>query len=174
MRIVEEECFVELYCDMEQLQADHEPRVWPDDRYSSNTWGPLPPRSYFRFDAAAIASERESLETLGVPLPPEEGQMTLQGYSLPRTPEGRASLVPAPPWHYVADMLVIEYWADPEAAVAFLPEGLEAASRPGSLRCALRRLAVVLGRRRGAGRPVALAVQGVLHRAATRCSTARR
>jgi catechol-2,3-dioxygenase len=72
VRIVEEECFVELYCDMEQLQADHEPRRWPDDRYSSNTWGPLPPRSYFRFDEAAIASERESLETLGTPLPSPE------------------------------------------------------------------------------------------------------
>ena len=70
VRIVEEECFVELYCDMEQLQADHEPRVWPDDRYSSNTWGPLPPRSYFRFDPAAVESERESLEAQGIPLPP--------------------------------------------------------------------------------------------------------
>jgi catechol-2,3-dioxygenase len=69
VRIVEESCFVELYCDMEQLQADHEPRVWPDDRYSSNTWGPLPPRSYFRFDEAAVASERESLEMQGIPLP---------------------------------------------------------------------------------------------------------
>jgi hypothetical protein len=68
VRIVEEACFVELYCDMEQLAADHEPRVWPDDRYSSNTWGPLPPRSYFRFDERAVASERESLETQGVPL----------------------------------------------------------------------------------------------------------
>lgn len=68
VRIVEEECFVELYCDMEQLQADHQPRVWPDNRFSSNTWGPLPPRSYFRFDQAAIDSERDSLEMLGVPL----------------------------------------------------------------------------------------------------------
>ena len=68
VRIVEEACFVELYCDMEQLQAGHTPRRWPDDRYSSNTWGPLPPRSYFRFDAAAIASESESLEMLGIPL----------------------------------------------------------------------------------------------------------
>jgi catechol 2,3-dioxygenase-like lactoylglutathione lyase family enzyme len=70
LRIVEEECFVELYCDMEQLGDDHVPRVYPDDRYSSNTWGPLPPRSYFRFDETAIAYERESLETLGHPLPP--------------------------------------------------------------------------------------------------------
>jgi catechol-2,3-dioxygenase len=72
VRIVEEECFVELYCDMEQLQADHKPRHWADDRFSSNTWGPLPPRSYFRFDRAAIESERESLEMQGVPLPDPE------------------------------------------------------------------------------------------------------
>ena len=71
VRIVEEECFVELYCDMEQLEPDHEPRRWPDNRFSSNTWGPLPPRSYFRFDAAAVASERDSLEMLGTPLPEE-------------------------------------------------------------------------------------------------------
>jgi catechol 2,3-dioxygenase-like lactoylglutathione lyase family enzyme len=71
VRIVEEPCFVELYCDMEQLAPDHRPRRWPDDRFSSNTWGPLPPRSYFRFDEAAVASERDSLEMLGVPLPPE-------------------------------------------------------------------------------------------------------
>jgi catechol-2,3-dioxygenase len=70
VRIVEESCFVELYCDMEQLQADHEPRDWPDDRFSSNTWGPLPPRSYFRFDELAVEWERESLEQLGRPLPP--------------------------------------------------------------------------------------------------------
>jgi catechol-2,3-dioxygenase len=68
VRIVEEECFVELYCDMEQLQPGHVPRNYPDDRFSSNTWGPLPPRSYFRFDEDAIASERDSLEMLGVPL----------------------------------------------------------------------------------------------------------
>ena len=72
VRIVEEECFVELYCDMEQLQEDHRPRRYPDDRFSSNTWGPLPPRSYFRFDEAAIASERASLETRGVMLDPAE------------------------------------------------------------------------------------------------------
>jgi catechol 2,3-dioxygenase-like lactoylglutathione lyase family enzyme len=70
VRILEEECFVELYCDMEQLQDGHVPRTYPDDRYSSNTWGPLPPRSYFRFDPVAIESERESWETRGRPLPP--------------------------------------------------------------------------------------------------------
>ncbi len=69
VRITEEPCFVELYCDMEVLEADHQPREWPDDRYSSNTWGPLPPRSYFRFDSEAVESERQSLEMQGIPLP---------------------------------------------------------------------------------------------------------
>jgi acetoacetate decarboxylase len=56
----------------------------------------------------------------------------LRGYSLPRTPEGRASLVPRPPWHYVGDFLVIEYWADPAAVAAVLPPGLEpCAEDPG-------------------------------------------
>lgn len=73
VRITEEPCHVELYCDMEQLADDHEPRVYPDDRYSSNTWGPLPPRSYFRFDPVAVEFERESWETRGRLLPPEEG-----------------------------------------------------------------------------------------------------
>ena len=51
--------------------------------------------------------------------------MATTGYSLPLSPEGRASLVPAPPWHYVGDFLVLEYWADPPAVAAVLPPGLE-------------------------------------------------
>jgi catechol 2,3-dioxygenase-like lactoylglutathione lyase family enzyme len=69
VRIPEEECFVELYCDMEQLEPDHVPRDWPDDVHSSNVWGILPPRSYFRFDSAAVEAERLGLEALGHPLP---------------------------------------------------------------------------------------------------------
>jgi len=58
-----------------------------------------------------------------------------RGYSLPLSPEGRSSLVPAPPWHYVGDFLVIEYWADQAAVAAVLPEGIEPlADDPG--RCA--------------------------------------
>jgi acetoacetate decarboxylase len=49
----------------------------------------------------------------------------LRGYSLPRSPEGRASLVPRPPWHYAGDFLVLEFWADPDAVAAVLPQGLE-------------------------------------------------
>jgi acetoacetate decarboxylase len=59
----------------------------------------------------------------------------LRGYSLPLSPEGGASIIPAPPWHYVGDFLVIEYWADPGAVTAVLPAGLEPfADDPG--RCA--------------------------------------
>jgi hypothetical protein len=60
--------------------------------------------------------------------------MSLRGYSLPRTPQGRSSLVPYPPWHYVGAFLVIDYWADPEQAVAFLPAGVDPHPDPG--RCA--------------------------------------
>src|SRR5581483_7828925 len=59
----------------------------------------------------------------------------LQGYSLPRTPLGLSSLVPAPPWHYAGEFLVLEYWADPGAVAAVLPPRLEPyAEDPG--RCA--------------------------------------
>ena len=72
VRIPEEECMVELYSDMEQLSADHEPREWPDNAHSSNTWGILPPRSYFRFDPGAVEWERQGLEALGHGVPPAE------------------------------------------------------------------------------------------------------
>ena len=43
--------------------------------------------------------------------------MTLRGVPFPRTPSGRASLLPPPPWHYSGDLLTVEYRTDP-AAVA--------------------------------------------------------
>jgi acetoacetate decarboxylase len=58
----------------------------------------------------------------------------LRGFTVPRTPEGRSSLVPYPPWHYVGSFLVVDYWADPDKAVAFLPDGLE--PHPDAGRCA--------------------------------------
>jgi catechol 2,3-dioxygenase-like lactoylglutathione lyase family enzyme len=63
-RMVEEELFVELFADLEQLDADHEVRRFPDDPHASNAWGILPPRSYFRFDEEAIRAEREQLNAL--------------------------------------------------------------------------------------------------------------
>ena len=65
IRVPEEELIVELYADMEQLPPDHEPRDWDDTPHSSNVWGTLPPRTYFRFDAEAIEIERGQLQALG-------------------------------------------------------------------------------------------------------------
>ena len=59
---------MELYADMEQLRAGHTPRHWEDNPRSSNVWGTLPPRSYFRFDPEAIESERNQLQALGHPI----------------------------------------------------------------------------------------------------------
>jgi catechol 2,3-dioxygenase-like lactoylglutathione lyase family enzyme len=58
-RMWEEELFIELYADMQVLSEDHVPVVHPDTPFSSNTWGILPPRTYFRFDEDAIKQERE-------------------------------------------------------------------------------------------------------------------
>ncbi len=68
-RMVEEELFVELFCDLEQLQADHTVRHFPDDPHSSNTWGILPPRTYFRFDRAALDAEDEQASAYGRTIP---------------------------------------------------------------------------------------------------------
>jgi acetoacetate decarboxylase len=49
----------------------------------------------------------------------------IQGFTLPRTPKGKASLVQAPPWHYVGNIVAIEFEADPEKIKGYLPEPLE-------------------------------------------------
>ena len=59
-RMWEEEHFSELCADMQVLDADHVSVVHPDNPYSSNTWGILPPRSYFRFDKKSVEDERAS------------------------------------------------------------------------------------------------------------------
>src|SRR4029450_1170995 len=62
-------------------------------------------------------------------------RMTPKGYTVPRTPEGRSSLVPYPPWHYVGAFLVVDYWAEPDKAGGFPPAGTEphADRAPGAL-----------------------------------------
>ena len=47
------------------------------------------------------------------------------GFLFPRTPSGRASLLPPPPWRYSGEMLTIEYLAEPGAVAALLPPPLE-------------------------------------------------
>ena len=70
VRIPDEQLIVECYCDMEQLEPDHQPRDWDDTPHSSNVWGILPPRSYFRFDEEAVRYERDGLLAKGEQLPP--------------------------------------------------------------------------------------------------------
>jgi enduracididine biosynthesis enzyme MppR len=55
--------------------------------------------------------------------------MSLRGYTIPLTPEGRSSLVPPPPWHFSGDMIWISYRADPGACRALLPDRLRPADR---------------------------------------------
>lgn len=51
--------------------------------------------------------------------------MSLQGFSVPLSPEGRTSLTSLPPWHYAGDLLLVDFEARPEAVEAVLPPGLE-------------------------------------------------
>jgi acetoacetate decarboxylase len=52
----------------------------------------------------------------------------------PRSPEGRASIVPPPPWHYSGDTLTIEYRTDPAAVAELLPKPLRPADEdPGAV-----------------------------------------
>lgn len=49
----------------------------------------------------------------------------LQGFMPPRSPQGRASVVPAPPWRYSGEVLTLEYRTSPGAVAAWLPEGVQ-------------------------------------------------
>ena len=58
----------------------------------------------------------------------------MSGFLFPRTPSGRSSLIPPPPWHYSGEMLTIEYRTDPERVAELLPEGAGPASEdPGAV-----------------------------------------
>jgi acetoacetate decarboxylase len=58
----------------------------------------------------------------------------LEGFVFPRSATGRASLVPAPPWHYSGQMLTIEYRTDPAAVAELLPDPLRPADEdPGAV-----------------------------------------
>jgi hypothetical protein len=50
--------------------------------------------------------------------------MTLKGFSVPLSPQGKSALASLPPWHYSSDCTAVEYWADPQAIAALLPPGL--------------------------------------------------
>ncbi len=54
--------------------------------------------------------------------------MTLHGLPFPRTPSGRASILPPTPWHYSGDLLTVEYRTDPAAIASLLPDGVSLAN----------------------------------------------
>ncbi|MEM7535792.1 MAG: acetoacetate decarboxylase family protein [Chloroflexota bacterium] len=58
--------------------------------------------------------------------------MPLQGYTFPLSPDGRAGIVPPPPWHYSADFTLIEYRTNPDNVIALLPPELTPADDPGA------------------------------------------
>lgn len=52
----------------------------------------------------------------------------MAGFLFPRSPSGRSSLIPPPPWHYSGEMLTVEYRTDPGRVAELLPEGVTPAS----------------------------------------------
>jgi acetoacetate decarboxylase len=48
----------------------------------------------------------------------------LKGFTVPKSPFGQAALTPPPPWHYAGDAVGVEFWTDPGATAATLPNGL--------------------------------------------------
>jgi hypothetical protein len=52
----------------------------------------------------------------------------LGGFLYPRSPEGRSSIVPEPPWHYSGDVLTLEYRAAPGSVARWLPPSVEPAA----------------------------------------------
>jgi acetoacetate decarboxylase len=48
----------------------------------------------------------------------------LKGFTVPRSPLGHAAIDPPPPWHYSSDVVAVEFWTDPKATAALLPQGL--------------------------------------------------
>ena len=57
--------------------------------------------------------------------------LSLKGYMLPLSPEGRASLMDPPPWHYGGEVMHLNFISDPEKAKALIPPPLEAGPNPG-------------------------------------------
>jgi len=47
----------------------------------------------------------------------------MSGFLFPKTPSGRSSLIPEPPWHYSGEMLSVEYRTNPDRVADLLPEG---------------------------------------------------
>ena len=49
--------------------------------------------------------------------------MTLIGWTLPQSPTGNSSMLPAPPWHYSGEVIAVDYTADADKVATYVPEG---------------------------------------------------
>ncbi|HEX6147766.1 MAG TPA: acetoacetate decarboxylase family protein [Acidimicrobiia bacterium] len=55
-------------------------------------------------------------------------------FLFPQTPSGRASLIPAPPWHYSGELITVEYRTHPDRVAELLPRGARPVSDdPGAV-----------------------------------------
>jgi len=58
----------------------------------------------------------------------------MAGLFYPRTPSGKASIVPPVPWHYSGELITLEYRIDPTRVATLLPEGFGLAEEdPGAI-----------------------------------------
>ncbi|MEV5177562.1 acetoacetate decarboxylase family protein [Streptomyces flaveolus] len=73
---------------------------------------------------APSASAREQEGDTAVPPGSAVPEGELKGYSLPLSARGTANIVGAPPWHYVGNVVGVEFWTTPQAAGDALPAGL--------------------------------------------------
>ncbi|RKR91249.1 acetoacetate decarboxylase [Micromonospora pisi] len=87
-------------------------------------------RSLLAGGLAAIATTAVASPAFAEPTSaaPTAGTQTtserLKGYTYPLSARGVANLAAAPPWHYVGDIVGVEFWTSPQAANASLPTGL--------------------------------------------------
>ena len=58
----------------------------------------------------------------------------MAGFYYPRTPSGKAAILPPVPWHYSGELITFEYRTNVDAVRALLPDGLELADEdPGAV-----------------------------------------
>ena len=61
----------------------------------------------------------------------------MEGFLFPKSPTGKASLIPAPPWHYSGEMITVEYRTDPARGAELLPDGAALAPEDPAARARL-------------------------------------
>ena len=55
----------------------------------------------------------------------------LKGFCNPRSPEGKASMIGAPPWYFAEDIMMVNFKVDPDVLLKHIPAPLEPPEVPG-------------------------------------------